>query len=105
MNTADMGTKYLSATKRRTLLALMPLCSGQESGKENPKLWRLEENPVGSILLTMVLRFDPNAKCIALVSVEVLEHRCEKHMRKRGAREAHTLTTGESTSCWQEGGL
>ena len=29
MNTADMGTRCLSATTRRTLLALMPLCFGE----------------------------------------------------------------------------
>ena len=30
MNTADMGTKYLCAPTRRTLMALMPLCLWKE---------------------------------------------------------------------------
>ena len=29
MDTADVGTKYLNATTRRTLFALMPLCFGE----------------------------------------------------------------------------
>ena len=32
MNTADMGTKYLSATTRTTLMALMPMCFGEMFG-------------------------------------------------------------------------
>ena len=32
MNMADMGTKHLTATTRRTLLALMPLCCGERLG-------------------------------------------------------------------------
>ena len=32
MNTADLGTKYLSATSRRTLVVLMPLYYGESHG-------------------------------------------------------------------------
>ena len=32
MNTGDMGTRYMSATARRTLLALMSLCFGERFG-------------------------------------------------------------------------